>query len=721
MEVLVAGGYGFIGSYVVEKFYREGHNVYIIDNLSTGKKENVKVKHKCFIENIDSPRCEEIFRSNHFDVVIDLCGGIDGELDKEYNAQSTKAGLSGLVQLLYLSQKYGVKKFLYASSVEVYGDNLAPTLNEQSTCKPNTTRGIDHLVSEYYCQKNITNELSIIILRLSEVYGPRQSLNNYDFIPALLSQNRYETRMTYFDGQDYFIDLIYVTDVSEAIYRAILSDVKGIYNLTANPEQNFYEQFSVLQKYMNLPHVNNQNISVKRVNYDNRKIIKDLDWVPFYTLEEGLTKTVAWKTNEENLLNKNQEKSERAKQRLLLKRLQYFIPFFENILLFLFLVLIDTSLSYQFYFIDLKLLYILIVGLIFGKNQAFISCSLTIGYYLYVQSVNGRDVVSILLDYTVLSQFALYLTLGLIVGYRIDKQNIKVMKVEAEQHSLKAKYDFLTEIYHDTRKVKEDLRKQIIHSEDGVGKIYNIVKRLDSLEPEDVFISAISVLQQTMKIDQVAIYIASHSKFLRLISKSNSDDFHLPASLKVEDSELLKKALNEQISAVNKDFIAGEPMIAAPIVKDDQTIAIVCLYNVKFENLTLYYQNLLQVVINLITASLGRAAEHVHAIHDQRYVDNSSLLKPKYLQKMIISKKNAKLQFDIPFTLLEVIVPLADVEKLNQIGSILRNTDHFGKSDDGRVWVLLSNTSIEDAKIVVDRIRTIVVDVRIVEEAEVYV
>src|SRR5690606_10474832 len=76
MKVLVTGGYGFIGSHVADRFYKEGYEVFIIDNLSTGTKENVKIKHKSYILSVDDPKCEEIFRSNRFDIIVHLAAQV---------------------------------------------------------------------------------------------------------------------------------------------------------------------------------------------------------------------------------------------------------------------------------------------------------------------------------------------------------------------------------------------------------------------------------------------------------------------------------------------------------------------------------------------------------------------------------------------------------------------------------------------------------------------
>ena len=77
MRVLITGGYGFIGSSVAERFYKEGHKIFILDDLSTGRKENISFSHKAWILDIADRKCEEIFKADQFDVVIHLAAQVE--------------------------------------------------------------------------------------------------------------------------------------------------------------------------------------------------------------------------------------------------------------------------------------------------------------------------------------------------------------------------------------------------------------------------------------------------------------------------------------------------------------------------------------------------------------------------------------------------------------------------------------------------------------------
>src|SRR3954451_7907014 len=108
MRVLVTGGYGFIGSFVAETFFKEGHDIYIIDNLSSGNKENVPFNHKFYQLNVDDPQCEDIFKSNGFDVVIHLAAQVNVATSMENPYLDSQSNVLGLANILQLSKKYGV-------------------------------------------------------------------------------------------------------------------------------------------------------------------------------------------------------------------------------------------------------------------------------------------------------------------------------------------------------------------------------------------------------------------------------------------------------------------------------------------------------------------------------------------------------------------------------------------------------------------------------------
>ncbi|WP_102275135.1 NAD-dependent epimerase/dehydratase family protein [Cytobacillus massiliigabonensis] len=729
MKVLITGGYGFIGSFVSEKFYREGHEVHILDNLSTGKKSNVQFRHRSYLLNIEDEQCEEVFRTNKFDVVIHLAAQVDVEKSIQSPASDSKVNVLGLINILQLAGKYKVSKFVFASSAAVYGNNEEIPLNEESACEPFSPYGINKKLGEYYCRKwNEMYQLDTTCFRFSNVYGPKQGNEGEGGVISIFANkilNR-EELMVYGDGTQ-TRDFIYVEDVAEAIYRSVMSDVSGLMNLSTNTETSINQLVQYYGELADLPEIvykPARSGDIKNSRLDNLKIKQEVDWSPKYSLEEGLKRTFDWFAAEITSSIKEKENTDIRNAQVSSKFIQNkdaYFPFIENIILFLIIASLHVKVGDFLFNIDLLLLYILSVGMIFGKVQALIGCGFSVILYSWQGLLNGREIVSLFTDHTTLIQFAVYLFVALLVGYVIDKKHIKEETAKSELQLFKEKYQLLDDIYTETRKVKEELQTQILYSKDSVGEVYSIIKKIDSLEPDDVFNGVISVLEQIMKTKEASIYLVGKgNRYLRLVSKSNVGNSSFPASIEVAPNSPFARAIEENKVFINRELDPKYPMMIAPIWKDDYAVAVICTNEMNFDHLTLYHENLFHVVTSLITASVTRAYEYVNATHHERYIEGTAILKPEYFNRAVESKKKAHEQLNIPYYLLR-IVPIENMASVvNQISSSLRDTDCIGVNEDGSYAILLSNTDKDKAKTVINRIQ-MYINQQHVKEEEVYV
>jgi nucleoside-diphosphate-sugar epimerase len=303
MRVLVTGGCGFIGSFVAERFFKAGDEVYIIDNLSTGNKENVKFKHKFYQLNVEDPMCEEIFLSNRFDVVIHLAAQVNVGTSMENPYLDSQTNVLGLANMLQLSNKYGVKKVVFASSAAVYGLNDDIPLNEDALCDPLSPYGINKWVGELYCKKwTEMFGVDTLCYRFSNVYGPKQGTVGEGGVISIFIKNVIEGQpLQVFGDGEQTRDYIYVEDVSTAIYRGVEYDLKGVYNLSTNKEtsvNDFIYSLKKLEEVKKVIYKEPKQGDIKFSRLDNTKIKRDLDWVPLHNFQEGLEKTYEWFEND---------------------------------------------------------------------------------------------------------------------------------------------------------------------------------------------------------------------------------------------------------------------------------------------------------------------------------------------------------------------------------------------------------------------------------------
>lgn len=711
-KVLITGGYGFIGSFVAERFRKEGYEIYIIDDLSNGDKRNCSFKHRSYELSVEDQKCEEIFRSNKFDVVIHLAAQMNAALSIDDPILDTKSNVLGLSNMLLLAQKYKVKKFIYTSVASVYGSNDQLPFDEEMTCKPNSIHGINKWVGELYCRSwQEIYGIETISFRCANVYGPRQ--NNQvqsDVVTTFMEQIREDKNLTVFGDGSQTRDFIYVGDVAEAIFRASYSSLTGVYNLSTNTERSINELTQIISKLnpnSNITYSNAKAGDIRNSRLDNTKIKQDLDWLPMYTLEEGIEKTYKLFMSYNQI--ENNKVKEIIKSRFAMPQvIKEGISYIENAMLFLIVWwLSQNQFDASYGFIDFKLFYIIIMGIFYGNRQAIIAVFLSTILLAFLQVENGRELISLLYDTDFFFQISVYLFIGLVVGYTIDRKIFLINSKDRQLDSMVEKYDHLNVIFNETHEVKNQLQQQILNNGDSFGKIYSIIKELESLEPEKIFTSTINVIETIMKSSNVTIYtLNKYGSFLRLVARSKENNENIPKSIKIEDYIYIQEIIQDQSIFINKKLDANLPLMCAPVVNNGKIVAIISLNGINFDNFSLYYQNLFKVIVGLISSALTRAYSFIEATFDQRFITGTPILKKEIFMEILKSKQLSKSKHDVDYVLLSGKPDDRKLEDLSHIISkSLRESDYIGLHPNGSILVLLGNSSLEEANIVLERFR----------------
>ncbi len=242
-EVLITGGAGFIGSNLVEFLQEISNKIVIIDNLSRGDLGNLdgllKNKNLKFIkQNItEKNNLEEIFKEHDFQVIFHQAALSSVNESFVNPVLYNEVNVNGSLNLLTLSVKYNVEKFIYASSAAVYGDNTNIPLKESYTPKPISPYAVNKLSLEYY--SNIFNEknnLDTIGLRYFNVYGPKQNPNNHysGVISIFVNNALHDKNIKIYGDGSYTRDFVYIEDVCRANLNAVTSSPKksNIFNIS---------------------------------------------------------------------------------------------------------------------------------------------------------------------------------------------------------------------------------------------------------------------------------------------------------------------------------------------------------------------------------------------------------------------------------------------------------------------------------------------------------
>jgi len=302
-KALVTGGAGFVGSHLSQALLHRGLEVIIVDNLSTGKLENVPTGAR-FIQGdiLDFNLIERLIPE--IDIVFHEAASVSVRSSINNFYQDAQNNIMGTLNLLRACTKSKVKKFVYASSMAVYADSLEPKpIKETYSTEPLSPYGIAKLASEKYCLI-ITKELGIecVILRYFNIYGRGQSFTPYVgvitiFIRQLLAG---ETPLIFGTGEQRR-DFVYVADVVDATLRAMdYSGPSEIFNIGTGVGTSVKELSLLLCSHINpslIPSYAKEHPGeIKNSIADISKAHALLRYSPQGRLEELIGEIITWNT-----------------------------------------------------------------------------------------------------------------------------------------------------------------------------------------------------------------------------------------------------------------------------------------------------------------------------------------------------------------------------------------------------------------------------------------
>ncbi|NLL61394.1 MAG: NAD-dependent epimerase/dehydratase family protein [Candidatus Atribacteria bacterium] len=313
-KVLVTGGVGFIGSHIVDLLIVQGYKVVIIDDLSSGKKEDINPQAHFYKMNIGDPDLAEVFNYERPDYVCHQAAQTSVSYSIAHPQLDAQENIMGMLNLLEVSLKCGIDGFVFASSANIYGEQKSFPITENAPLSPTSPYGISKMASELYLDFFYqTHRLNYISLRYGNVYGPRQDLLGEAGVIAIFMAKmlKGEIPTIYGDGEC-IRDYVYVKDVARACLLSIknmveLAELKKIrktdkafhvFNIGTGRGISVNQLYSHLQKAMGF--AQKANFGPPRTG-DLRKNVLDghlaeqvLKWKAQYGLTDGLAETAQW-------------------------------------------------------------------------------------------------------------------------------------------------------------------------------------------------------------------------------------------------------------------------------------------------------------------------------------------------------------------------------------------------------------------------------------------
>lgn len=299
-KICVTGGAGFIGSHICDRLIKDGHEVTIIDNLVTGKKENINPSCEFLEVDIRDKNIKQIFEERKFDVLFHQAAQMNVRVSVQDPMYDSDNNITGSLNLYEACKATGVKKVIFASSGgTVYGEQDYHPCKEDHPLRPISPYGIGKMVNEKYLYYyNVEFGLDYACLRYGNVYGPRQNPHGEAGVVAIFAQRLIKGEQAVINGDGLITrDYIHIDDVVEANMRAMEEGVTGDFNVTTGIEHDVNYIFRELKKLtgsdMEEYHGPAKKGEQRRACCSPEKLEK-YGWRPKVGFEEGLKDTVAW-------------------------------------------------------------------------------------------------------------------------------------------------------------------------------------------------------------------------------------------------------------------------------------------------------------------------------------------------------------------------------------------------------------------------------------------
>ena len=351
----------------------------------------------------------------------------------------------------------------------------------------------------------------------------------------------------------------------------------------------------------------------------------------------------------------------------------------------------------QFKMIDLRLLFVVLFGSMYGINYGIAAAAAESLSLIRAFEAEGSSWYVLFYEPSNWIPFIFYFAVGAICGYIRMKNKDNVQFIKEENNLLQEKFLFTREMYQETIEDKNLYKKQILGSKDSFGKIFDITRKLDVIQPQELYIETIRVLEDVLENKTFGLYTLNRENgYGRLETASAQVQGNYPNSIKLSEYSAAMEELENGNVWANREFLENYPMYMAGIRKNGELVMLICIQQVSREQMSLYFLNLFKILSGLVETSLLRALEYQKAVEYRQYVKGTHILKTEYFEERLKVQHDMREQKLASYVLLKVEYSEMSLQKADEIlRSKVRENDVWGISESKELYLMLVQTDKE--------------------------
>lgn len=602
--------------------------------------------------------------------------------------------LDALLQILHQSTGLGISRFIMVTDRRVFG--TAQEGKEEEVPLPDTSTGLLIKAAEDCLFAAETEKMETRLVRVTSLYEEKDPHSFFSYAASCALSG---TPLNLQGYKNTPCDFLHADDLAIYLNLSLGTYTREITHLYYGKPYTYWDLEQLLHSL--LPDLLiTYSDEPARINTLLGEASRKVDWFPrhdFYL--------------EANSLFADAETKEQAKSRLKPPRNKYvslLLTIAELVLFGALAVYLEQTAQSNALLgvINYMLLFVAIMGYVHGRRIGQIAALFACLHYAFNWTASGNDLYLLLYNPDHWLPLSSYLLVGALFGYLKDKSQTLIESLQNENTELKAQSEFLNTLYRQVHEDREKLHEQVMHTRDSFGRIYKVTQELDALIPQQVFVSALDVLEDIMQNQSVAIYETPSDKpFARLVVHSRV--FKQAArSLDLSSYSQVMDSMKRGKVFVNKSLLPDFPAYVAPVTYEGSLVAMLILWSVPFDKQSQYYENLFSIVAGLVQGSVGRALRHFKQ-SSEVYIEDTHILTDSAFRSALEVYKNIQKRRTGQFLLVRV----NNTESMSHtkvdacISYVTRANDLAGKLSDGHYYILFSQASSDNLEQISARFR----------------